>query len=78
MTAEQKKAEGFAKLAGSEKLIAPHGGFALLDNLVKSYSCYTHDQLSDMPVVMIEELLILNKKNAFISSRSGEIQKEMN
>lgn len=79
MTNSQKQSEQCAKLAGSDKLLTPHGDFALIDGLVRNYGgTYTHEYLYDCAVSFIEELVIINKKQAYINSRAAEIQRELN
>jgi hypothetical protein len=76
-TVSQKQSEEISKLAGSEKLLNPHGDFLLIDMLVKKYAQYTHDDLYDMPLPFVEELIIINKKEAYIEAQSQVIKKQL-
>ena len=78
MTPKQKQAEALNKLAGSEKLLNPHGDFLLIDMLASKYKQYTHDDIYNMPLPLVEELIIVNKKQAFINSKAEEINKSLN
>ena len=72
----QKEASKFAEIAGAKRL-EKFGDFLLIDNLVKMYSVYTHEDLFDMEVVMVEQLILMNKTLSYVESNSTDIQRKV-
>jgi len=66
----------FSKVAGAHRL-DKFGDFAIIDSLVKSYSgAYTHDDIFDLDVLMVHNMLLLAKEQAYIESGVNEAQKQ--
>ena len=76
-TPEQTKIHNFQKLGGSSRL-DKFGDFALIDNLVKAYNgAYNHDEIFNMEVVLVQNMILLNKELSYIESKTREIQKQV-
>lgn len=74
MTSEQQENENYAKQADSEKYMKPHGDFVTIDTLVKTYPAYNHDDVFNLTVSEVYSMTLLNRQQAYISSRANEIR----
>jgi len=73
---EQKKVEGISNMFS--KRIDRFGDFAILDQLVKTYTSYTHDDIFNLELVMVHNMILLNKELAYVQSATNETLKKMN
>ena len=62
-------------MAGAKRL-DKYGDFAIIDNLVKLYPNYSHDDIFEMSVVMVHNMILYNKDLSYIESRKEEIQRQ--
>ena len=74
-TGTQKTSENYSKMAGAKRL-DKYGDFALIDNLVRIYGIYSHDDIFDMSVVMVHNMILYNKDLNYTESRKDEIQRQ--
>ena len=76
-TPRQKQTEELYKLSGVHRL-EKFGDFVIIDNLVKTYGgAYTHDNIFDMDVVLVHNMILLNKMNAYIESRKADAEQDI-
>ena len=69
--------QNFQKLGGGKRL-DKYGDFALIDNLVKTYNwTYSHDDIFNMEVIMVQNLILLNKELAYVDSKVRDIQSQI-
>lgn len=74
-TPTQKKNEVFSKIAGSHRL-EKYGDFGIIDHLVKAYGgAYTHDDIFDLDVGLVETMLLYNKDLTYVESGTNEAQR---
>ena len=67
----------FQKLAGVSRLDR-YGDFALIDNLVKTYAgTYSHDDIFNLEVVMVHNLILLNKELGYVEAKMRDIQSQL-
>ena len=65
-------------MAGADKLES-FGVFSTIDFLVRSYNgVYNHDDIFNMDVAMVQNMILLNKRQSYISARADEIRDSMN
>lgn len=74
-TAEQTKMNSFYDMAGSKRL-EKWGDFMFIDQLCKTYSQYTHDNIWDMELITVNNLIILNRELGYVNSKTQEIQRK--
>ena len=59
------------------KRLEKYGEFNTIDTLVRTYPQYTHDDIFDLPVVMVHNMILYNKDLDYIQSRKEEIQRQV-
>ena len=65
------------KMAGGERL-DKFGDFALIDNLVKTYQgVYSHDDIFNLEVVLVQNMILLNKELSFMDAKIRELQNQL-
>ena len=74
-TAEQIKMDGFYELAGSKRL-EKWGDFMFIDQLCKTYPQYTHDDIWEMELILVNNLILLNREMGYVNSKTQEIQRK--
>ena len=62
-------------MAGAKRL-DKYGDFALIDNLVRIYSIYSHDDIFNMDLIMVHNMILYNKELNYVESRKEEIQRQ--
>lgn len=76
-TPEQTKLQNYQKIAGAAR-IDKYGDFALIDNLVKAYNgAYDHDDIFNLEVIMVQNMILLNKEIGYVESKVREIQNQV-
>ena len=74
-TAQQTKSQILSQASGAKRL-ERFGDLVLIDQLVKIYPRYSHDDVFDMELVFILELFLLNKTQSYIQSGAYEQQRK--
>jgi hypothetical protein len=68
--------QNYYELAGARRL-EKWGDFLLIDNLCKSYPQYKHEDIWQMELILVNNLILLNREQTYLNSKSQEIQRKL-
>ena len=69
----QKEDQTLYKVAGSARL-EKYKYFNLVDQLVKSYPQYSHDDIEQLPYQVVMNLIGYNKEQGYLSAKYNDIK----